>query len=101
MEKPLVSIILPAYNEEVLIERNIGILYKYLETLPKKFLWEILVVNDGSQDKTGEIAEKLKDSYSNLRVFHHKVNRNLGTALRTGFKNSLGDYVIVMDIDLS
>ncbi|CAZ96074.1 glycosyltransferase family 2 protein [Zobellia galactanivorans] len=100
-KKPLVSVILPAYNEEAIIEKNIVRLYDYLDTLNHLYEWEIIVVNDGSVDRTGVIADTLSDTYSNLIVLHHVVNRNLGTALRTGFANSTGDYVVVLDIDLS
>ncbi|TMM58215.1 glycosyltransferase family 2 protein [Maribacter algarum] len=99
--KPLVSIIIPAYNEEALIEQNVGLLYTYLETLGDSYRWDILIVNDGSSDQTGPIADALAEKYDNLRVLHHITNRNLGTALRTGFQNTKGDYVIVLDIDLS
>lgn len=99
--KPLVSIILPAFNEESIIERNVGVLYEYLDTLEDRYQWEVIIVNDGSSDRTGSIAEALANSYKNLLVFHHKINRNLGTALRTGFENTRGDFVIVLDIDLS
>jgi len=100
-KKPLVSIILPALNEEAIIEKNISILYNYLNTLSHLYAWEVLVVNDGSSDKTGEIADKLVKEFDTLKVFHHITNRNLGTAHRTGFNNSKGDYVIVLDLDLS
>jgi len=100
-QKPLVSIILPAYNEEAILEKNIATLYGYLETLETEYFWEILVINDGSSDKTGALADALTGTYQNIKVYHHKVNRNLGTALRTGFKHSKGEYVIVLDIDLS
>ncbi len=100
-EKPLVSIILPAYNEESIIEQNIKRLYEYLKTVDQLYKWEVLVINDGSSDQTGPIADALSNSFENLTVYHHKINRNLGTALRTGFQNSKGDYVIVLDIDLS
>ncbi|OWW27027.1 hypothetical protein B4Q04_04940 [Zobellia sp. OII3] len=100
-EKPLVSIILPAFNEEAILEKNVSLLYDYLQTLDNSYLWEVLIINDGSTDKTKTIADSLAESISNLRAYHHIVNRNLGTALRTGFQHSKGDYVIVLDIDLS
>lgn len=99
--KPLVSIIMPAFNEEALIKKNIGLLYNYLETLSDRFAFEVLIVNDGSSDSTAEKADALVNDYKNLRVFHHTTNRNLGHALRTGFKYSIGDFVIVLDLDLS
>lgn len=99
--KELVSIIIPAFNEESLLKRNIGLLYDYLDTLGNSNDWEILIINDGSSDQTGPIADSLVQTYNNLRVLHHTSNRNLGTALRTGFQNTTGDYVIVLDVDLS
>ena len=99
--KTLVTIILPAFNEEALIEKNIVILNDYLESLRDRYDWEILVINDGSSDRTGELAEGVARKLENITVLHHKTNRNLGTALRTGFEHSQGDYVVVLDIDLS
>lgn len=99
--KPLVSIIIPAFNEEGLIEKNIGLLYEYLHTLGDAYHWDVLIVNDGSSDQTGAIADSLTNTHDTLRVHHHLTNRNLGTAMRTGFQNTNGDYVIVLDIDLS
>lgn len=100
-EKPLVSIILPAYNEEAIIEKNFAILLKYLESLKDRYDWEFLIINDGSKDKTGLLADSLAKAHDNVFVHHHKTNRNLGTSMRTGFNNSKGDYVVVIDIDLS
>jgi len=99
--RPLVSIILPAFNEEAILEKNVSRLQKYLKTLDTDFRWEVLIVNDGSTDQTGTLAETMAKSFKNITVLHHNVNRNLGTALRTGFANSNGDYVVVLDIDLS
>ena len=101
LKQPLVSIILPAFNEEAILENNVSLLYDYLETLEGLYAWEIIIVNDGSTDNTRSIADALAESKPNLSAYHHIVNRNLGTALRTGFKHSNGDYVIVLDIDLS
>lgn len=100
-EKPLVSIILPAYNEETILQNNIEILFDYLKTLNDQYKWEVLIINDGSKDNTGSVAESIAESNDDVFVYHHKVNRNLGTALRTGFNNSHGDYVVVLDIDLT
>ncbi len=100
LTNPLVSIILPAFNEEAIIETNVNTLYAYLRDL-NDFDWEILIIDDGSFDKTGAISDKLALTYENLKVYHHQKNRNLGGALRTGFKYCKGDYVVVLDIDLS
>jgi glycosyltransferase involved in cell wall biosynthesis len=83
------------------LEKSIKAVYNYLQTLYDKYRWEILIINDGSKDDTGKIADALALKYPIIRVLHHMVNLNLGNALRTGFSNSCGDYIVTMDIDLS
>ena len=101
LKKPLVSIILPAFNEEAILAKNVSLLYDYLSTLNNLYNWEVLIINDGSTDDTMTIADSLAETKNNLSAYHHIVNRNLGTALRTGFNKSKGKYVIVLDIDMS
>lgn len=99
--KQVVSIIVPAFNEASILETNLLRLCDYMKSLAGEYDWELIVVNDGSSDATGEIADNFAKTISNVKVIHHVVNLNLGQALRTGFANSRGDYVIVLDIDLS
>jgi Glycosyltransferases involved in cell wall biogenesis len=99
-EKKLVSIILPAYNEAIILSKSVETIYQYIQNLTQ-YHWEILIVNDGSKDNTGAIANELAQKYPIIRVLHHVVNLNLGNALKTGFANSKGDYVVTLDIDLS
>lgn len=99
--KPFVSIILPCYNEEAILQVNINKIINYLESKSYKYQWEILIIDDGSKDKTGELADEFNSQYDNIRVIHHPVNLNLGRALQTGFRHSNGDIIIVLDIDLS
>lgn len=99
--KPMVSIILPAYNEAAILKRNVNEIYNHITTLDLNYNWEIIIVNDGSADDTGKIADALSQKIPMIRVFHHCVNLNLGNALITGFKHSKGDIVITLDIDLS
>jgi len=99
--KPYISIILPCYNEEVILKENLDGIIKYLESKEEKYQWEIVLIDDGSRDKTGEIADDFEKRLSNVRTIHHPTNLNLGNALKTGFKNAKGDIIVVMDIDLS
>ncbi len=101
MEKPFISIVLPCYNEEAILQENLNAVISYLNSKNEKYRWEILIVNDGSKDKTGEIANNFEIHNSNIRVIHHPTNLNLGHALQTGFCNSKGDIIVVLDIDLS
>jgi glycosyltransferase involved in cell wall biosynthesis len=99
--RPTISIILPCYNEEAILQTNINTINNYLKSEKVKYQWEILIINDGSKDKTGKIADELSNQLDNLRVIHHPSNLNLGRALQTGFQNSKGDILVVLDIDLS
>lgn len=99
--KHFITVVAPCYNEEAILETNIATVIKYLGSIEDRYNWEILIVNDGSKDKTGIIADELEKKYSNVRVCHHPVNFNLGIALQTGFRNAKGDIIVVIDIDLS
>lgn len=98
--KPYISVILPCYNEEAILDINVNIIIHYLENIDK-YKWEIVIVDDGSKDKTGEIADKFENNFANVKVIHHPVNLNLGNAMQTGFCNAKGDIIVVLDIDLS
>ena len=99
--KPLLSIIVPAFNEQSLVELHVEKIIDYLRTLEDEFAWELIIVNDGSVDETNVIAEKIASRYENVIALHHPQNFGLGQAFKFGFNNTHGDYVITMDIDLS
>ncbi len=99
--RPLVSVVVPAYNESAIITPHLERLCRYMTQLEDNYRWEIIVVNDGSKDNTGELADTFAASHTNVSVCHHRVNRNLGGALQTGFQQASGDYIAVMDIDLT
>jgi glycosyltransferase involved in cell wall biosynthesis len=99
--KPLVSMVVPAYNEENIIEQSLSELCQYMESLENEYRWELIVVNDGSTDRTGELAEAFAQEKQNVHVFHHPHNFRLGQALRFGFNQCRGDYVVTLDLDLS
>src|SRR5205823_6554471 len=61
--------------------------------------YEILVINDGSADHTGEILQELESRYPRLRVISHPRNRGYGGALRSGFQNATRDLVFYTDGD--
>jgi glycosyltransferase involved in cell wall biosynthesis len=99
--RPLVSLILPAYNESAILEANLAKIFAYLDSLADRYRWQVLLVNDGSRDDTGEIAERVAKTRPDLTVLHHPRNFGLGQALKFGFAYSQGDYVVTMDVDLS
>lgn len=91
-----VTILSPALNEEAVIERFIDNARDHLE-----HDWELLIVDDGSTDRTPEILTKAAETEPRLRVVTHGSNRGLGAALVTGFQNATGDVIVTMDADLS
>lgn len=99
--RPLVSVIVPAYNEALLLESSLARIHDYLGTLADRYRFEMLIVDDGSTDETAAIAEAFAASRSDVRMLRHKVNFRVGQALRFAFSRSRGDYVVVIDSDLS
>ncbi len=94
----MITILIPAYNEEGVIEKCILQIVKDVDI---KEGYELLVVNDGSKDKTLDILTNLSKKYKQLKIINHPVNKGLGGALRTGFKNAKGRIIITMDSDLT
>ena len=89
---PLVSVVIPAYNEELAIEHDIQIIRKALDEAG--YDWELIVVDDGSVDRTGEIAESL-----GAVVLRHAQNKGTGGARTTGVRYARGEIVIMTDAD--
>jgi len=98
---PLVTVVVPAYNEADILARNLAALEAYLRTLEPAYRFELVIVDDGSSDATGEIAEAFAAGRSDVVVLRHEINFRLGQTLRTAFGASRGDIVVVMDADLS
>ena len=99
-EKPLVSIIICAYNEAIIMAKNLKILYEHMETLDN-YNWEMVIINDGSIDRTGKIATEFAAKYDNVNVYHHKKNYGLGQSFQYAFTKCNGNFVVTLDIDLS
>ena len=95
--KPGLSVFFPAYNDSGTIASLVITALKTARRLTPDF--EVIVVNDGSADKTGEIAEELARTYPEVRVIHHERNKGYGGALRTGFAAARGDLVFYTDGD--
>ena len=87
------SIIVPAYNEESTIEELISKVRA--ASLPEGISREIVIVNDGSKDRTADILSRLADI-----IIVHQSHQGKTAALLTGFKNATGDILLIQDADL-
>lgn len=99
--KPLLTVVLPAYNEEAMIGQSLKEVCEYLRGIEDRYLWEVIVVDDGSRDATASIVEEFAQGEPGVRLLRHRTNFNLGQALRYAFNQARGDYVITLDTDLS
>lgn len=99
-ELPLLSIVVPCYNEEAAIPIFYGETTRVLERIADKCRYELIFVNDGSRDGTESVLESLAEV--DERVTYLKFSRNFGkeSALYAGLSNVGGDYVAIMDVDM-
>jgi len=93
------SVIIPAYNEEKRLPKTLEEIDKYLRK--QDYDYEILVVNDGSKDRTVEVTKGLISKIKNLIVTGYKKNRGKGYAVRFGMLEAKGDYRLFTDADNS
>ncbi|MBI2549277.1 glycosyltransferase family 2 protein [Candidatus Woesearchaeota archaeon] len=89
----VISVVIPAYNEENTIHRVLEETLSILKSL--KIAFEILVINDGSSDKTVEVVA----SFPKVKLISHQFNRGYGAALKTGIRQAKGEYLLIMDAD--
>lgn len=100
-ELPLVSIIIPMYNEEAVADRSLEAVVAHLDGLRERFRFEVLVVDDGSTDATADAVEAVSARHHEVRLLRHPTNFRLGQALRFGVRQSRGDYLVTFDADLT
>ena len=96
---PEVSIIVPSFNEELRLPASLEKIANYIRE--KRPNTEVLVVDDGSADRTAEVAESWKDRIPQLRVLSNGTNRGKGFSVRHGAQEARGDIVLFTDADLS
>lgn len=97
MKVPELSVFFPAYNEESNIVPTVEKALKILPTVATK--WEILVINDGSRDKTGKVIEALSKKHKGVTAIQHEVNRGYGAAIKSGLYNAKYDWIAFTDSD--
>ncbi len=94
-----VTLALLAYDEEAVIE---GVICAAACEMARVFApgdWELLVINDGSRDATGEICDRMSTHVAGVRVFHHNPNRGYVEATLSALREGRGDYICIFDGD--
>ncbi len=92
-----ISFFCPAYHDEENLPKLIPVVFDFLKKISKEF--EIIIIEDGSPDRTGEVADSLAKQYPCIRVIHHPRNMGYGATLRDGFINTRYEYVMYTDGD--
>ncbi len=92
-----VSVFYPCYNEEANVERTTRAAIAACDRLFTDY--EIIIVNDGSKDRTAEIADRLAAEHPRVRAVHNSPNRGYGGALQRGFREATKEYVFYTDGD--
>jgi glycosyltransferase involved in cell wall biosynthesis len=96
---PDVSVIIPAYNEEKRLPPTLARIEEYFRARP--LTWEILVVDDGSRDRTAQVVETLQARMPGLRLVSNGGNRGKGYSVRHGMREAKGNIALFTDADLS
>lgn len=91
------SVVVPAYNEEALLTSAITFMAGEINSLAGP--GEIVIVDDGSVDRTGELADELARMLPGVRVVHHAVNQGWGQAVRTGIANCKHEFLVLSPVD--
>lgn len=97
MANKSLSVVLPAHNEEENIANTVSDCISYLGSNFSGY--EVIVVNDGSRDRTREIVEELSRQNPAVVLVNHEINKGYGSALRSGFDKASMDYIFFMDSD--
>ncbi len=92
-----ISVFFPCYNEQDNVAKTATRAVEVLDGIGADY--EIIIVNDGSGDETGQIAEKIAASNDRIKVVHHPTNLGYGAALQSGFKAVCKDLVFYTDGD--
>jgi len=93
------SVVIPAYNEEERLPPTLKEVVEYLKK--QNFSWEVLVVNDGSNDNTAKVVAEFAQSHPNVRLIDNKTNQGKGAVVKQGMLEAKGEWRLFMDADNS
>lgn len=96
-KKPHISLFFPVYNDEKTVRRVTLKSLKVLSELADNY--EVIIINDGSPDDSGVIADGLSKEFPEVRVIHHEQNKGYGAAIKTGLSNAKFDWILFTDGD--
>jgi glycosyltransferase involved in cell wall biosynthesis len=96
---PSLTVVVMAYDEAANLEAVVRELHGVVSGLPGPRADELMIVDDGSRDGTGVVADRLATELPGVRVIHHEVNRGLGGVYRTGFQEATRDLVTFFPAD--
>lgn len=96
---PFLSVVIPAYNEEARIGQTLEKTAEYLDS--EKYEWEMVVVSDGSSDRTDEIVSAFAAKRPNVRLISYRPNRGKGNAVKVGMLAAVGERVLFADADMA
>jgi glycosyltransferase involved in cell wall biosynthesis len=96
MSPPSFSVVIPCFNEEAAVE---GTVRDICEALRDAGAYELVVVDDGSTDATGDILARLTEDVSELVVVRHDTNRGYGAALKSGIRRAESEIIVIADAD--
>lgn len=93
------SVVIPCYNEKRRFEQGFGEYYSFLKKLP--YSWELILVNDGSQDNSLALMKKAARHKKQIKIASYTKNKGKGHAVVVGMKQAKGEYILFSDIDHS
>lgn len=92
-----ISIFFPVYNDENTVEKVTEKSLEVLKQLTDDY--EVLIINDGSPDRSGQVADQMAEKHPQVRVIHHETNKGYGAAVKTGLTNAKHEWICFTDGD--